>query len=48
MLSKKGIFPIKPTQGKGLKILAPIKMPQRLPEAVAKVKACSTFGKLLN
>ena len=50
MLSKKRIFPIKPTQGKGLKILAPKKMSQRLPEAVAKikVKACSTSGKLLN
>ena len=36
---KSEIFPIKITQGKGLKILTPKQMLQRLPIALAQVKA---------
>ena len=37
LLFKSGIFPFKWTQGKGLKILAPKQMLQRLPVALAQV-----------
>ena len=42
------IFPIKQTQGKGLKILTSKQMLQRLSIALAQVKASSTSKKLLN
>ena len=42
------IFPMKETQGKGLKILTPKQMLQRLPIALAKVKAGNTSENLLN
>ena len=45
---KRGIFPIKATQGKELKILTPKQTIQRLPIALAQVKAGNTFDKLLN
>ena len=38
---------MKVTQGKGLKILTPKQMPQRLPIALAQVKAGNTFENLL-
>ena len=45
---KSGIFPIKETQGKGLKISTPKQMFQRLPIALAQAKAGNTSEKLLN
>ena len=39
MLFKSGIFPLKPTQGKGLKRLTPKQILQRLSIALAQVKA---------
>ena len=42
------IFPMKEIQGKGVKILTPKQMPQRLPIALEKVKASSTSENLLN
>ena len=45
---KSGIFPIKSTQDKWLKILIPKKMLQRLPVDIAQVKASNTSEKLLN
>ena len=45
---KIGIFPIKSTQGKELKILIPKQMLQRLPIALAHVKAVNTSENLLN
>ena len=45
---RSGIFPIKSTQGKGLKILTPKQMLQRLPIALAEVKAGNTSENLLN
>ena len=42
---KSGIFPIEETQGKGLKILTPKQMLQRLPIALAQVKASNTSEK---
>ena len=41
---RSGIFPIKETQGKGLKILTPKQMLQRLPIALPQVKAGNTSG----
>ena len=45
---KSGILPIKATQGKELKILTPKQMLQRLPIALAQVKAGNTSENLLN
>ena len=45
---KSGIFPIKATKGKGLKILTPKQILQRLPMALAQVKASNTSKNLLN
>ena len=45
---KSGIFPIKTTQRKGLKILTPKQMLQRLSIALALVKGGNTFENLLN
>ena len=45
---KSGIFPIKSTKDKWLKILIPKKMLQRLPVDIAQVKASNTSEKLLN
>ena len=45
---KSTIFPVKETQGKGLKILNPKQMPQRLPTALAQVKTGNTSENLLN
>ena len=45
---KSKIFPIKETQQKGLKILIPKQLLQRLPIALAEVKAGNTSGNLLN
>ena len=45
---KNGIFPIKETQGKGLKILTPKKMLQRLPIALAQTKVRNISENLLN
>ena len=45
---RSGIFPIKETKGKGLKILIPKQMLQRLPTALAQVKAGNTSENLLN
>ena len=45
---KSGIFPIKVTKGEGLKILTPKQILQRLPIALAQVKAGNTSEKLLN
>ena len=39
---RSGIFPIKTTQGKGLKILTPQQMLQRLPITLAQLKAGNT------
>ena len=46
--SKSGILLIKETQGKGLKILTPKQMLQRLLIALAQVKAGNTSENLLN
>ena len=48
MLQKREIFPIKATQGKGVKMLTPKQMLQRLPIALAQVKAGNTSENLLN
>ena len=45
---KSGIFLIKTTKGKGLKILTPKQMIERLPIALAQVKAGNTSETLLN
>ena len=45
---KDGIFPIKATQGEGLKILTPKQMLQWLPTALPRVKAGNTIENLLN
>ena len=45
---KIGIFPIKEKQGKGLKLLTPKQMLQRLPMALANVKAGNLSENLLN
>ena len=45
---RSGMFPIKEKQGKGLKILTPKKMLQRLPIALAQAKACDTSENLVN
>ena len=45
---KSGIFPIKSTQGKELKILTPKQMLQRLPIAFTHVKAGNASKHLLN
>ena len=45
---KSGIFPIKTTQGKGLKILTPKQMLQRLSIALVLVKEGHTSENLLN
>ena len=45
---KNGIFPIKETQGKGLKILTPKKMLQRLPIALGQTKVRNISENLLN
>ena len=45
---RSGIFPIKEKQGKGLKILTLKQMLQRLPIALAQVKAAKTSENLLN
>ena len=42
------MFPIKPTQGKRIKILTRKKMLQRLPIAIAHVKAGKTSENFLN
>ena len=39
---KSGIFPIKAAKGEGIKILTPKQMLQRLPIALAKIKAGNT------
>ena len=41
------MFPLKPSQGKGLKILTPKQMFQRLPIALAQVEASNTSESLL-
>ena len=45
---RSGILPIKETQGKELKILAPKQVLQRLPTALKQVKAGNTSEDLLN
>ena len=45
---RSGIIPIKEKQGKGLKILTPKQMIQRLPMSLTQVKANSTSENLLN
>ena len=45
---RSGIFPIKEKQGKGLRILSPQQMLQRLPVALAQVKTDNTSENLLN
>ena len=45
---KSGIFLIKTTKGKGLKILTPKQMIERLPIALAQVKAGNLSENLLN
>ena len=45
---KSGIFPVKEKQGKRLKILTPKQMLQRLPIALAQVKASNTSENLLS
>ena len=45
---RSGIFPIKKTVGKCLKILTPKQMLQRVPIAFAQVKAGNTSENLLN
>ena len=42
------LFPIKATQRKGLKVLTPKQMLERLPIALAQVKAGNTSDNLLN
>ena len=42
------MFPIKATKGKGLKILTPKQMLQRLPVTLAQVKAGNTSENLPN
>ena len=41
------MFPLKPSQGKGLKILTPKQMFQRLPIALTQVEASNTSENLL-
>ena len=45
---KSGLFPLKPTTGTGVKVLTPKQMLQRLPIALAEVKAGSNSESLLN
>ena len=45
---KSGLFPLKSTTGTGLKILTPKQMLQRLPIALAQVKAGNNSENLLN
>ena len=45
---KIGVFPLKPSQGKGLKILTPRQMLQSLPIALAQVKASNPSENLLS
>ena len=45
---KSGTLPLKVSHGKGLKILTPKQMLQRLPMALAQVKAGNISGNLLN
>ena len=45
---RSGILLIKATKGEGLKILTPKQMLQRLPTALAQVKASKTSENLLN
>ena len=45
---RNGIFPMKEKQGKRLKLLTPKQMLQRLPIALAQVKAGNTFENFLN
>ena len=45
---RRGIFPIKEAQGKGLKILTPKQMLQKLPRALTQVKAGNTSENLLD
>ena len=45
---RSGTFPIKAAKGKGLKISTPKQMLQRLPIALAQVKAGNTSENLLN
>ena len=45
---KSGLFPLKSTTGTGLKILIPKQMLQRLPIALAQVKAGNNSESLLN
>ena len=45
---KSGLFPLKPTTGTGLKILTPTQMLQKLPIALAQVKAGNNSERLLN
>ena len=45
---KSGLFPLKSTTGTGLKILTPKQMLQRLPIALAQVKAGNNSEILLN
>ena len=42
------MFPLKEKQGKGLKMLTPKQMLQRLPMKLAQVKTGNTFENLLN
>ena len=42
------MFPLKEKQGKGLKMLTPKQMLQRLPMELAQVKTGNTFENLLN
>ena len=48
MVFKSGLFPLKSTTGTGLKILTPKQMLQRLPIALAQVKAGNNSESLLN
>ena len=45
---KSGLFPLKPTTGTGVKVLTPKQMLQRLPIALAEVKAGNNSESLLN
>ena len=45
---KSKLFPIKSTQGRGLKILTPKQMFKRFPMALGRVKACNSSEHLLN
>ena len=45
---KSAIFSLKPKHGKGIKILTPKEMLQKLPVALAQVKAVNTSENLLN